>query len=89
MKKNSIALCCTKNMFTRLHKAAKARLKALNAERFTCEHIVFGIERNVKGQLGTFFIPLKNDKELWAYADAVDDYVFAVHASRPRRMACA
>lgn len=63
-------------LFVTLHKAARRKLRALNAE-----HVVFGVDRDARGQLRTFFKPM-TDAELDAYAAAQKDPfpILAVHA---------
>lgn len=57
-----------------LYKAAQRKLEATGAQ-----HVVYGVSRNAKGQLSTFFIPV-NDQGLEAYDMAVyPAYVYAVH----------
>ncbi len=61
-------------IFLNLHKGAKKHLKRLG-----CQHVVFGVSRNAKGHLSTFYIPM-TDAELEAYQANNGEYINAVHA---------
>lgn len=58
------------NGFRNLDKAARRKLKALNAR-----HVVFGLNRNKLGQLSTFFKVFLDDDSFFSY---VDDF-YATH----------
>ena len=58
------------NGFRNLDKAARRKLKAFDAK-----HVVFGLNRNAKGQLATFFKVFSDDDGFFRY---VDDF-YATH----------
>lgn len=58
------------NGFRNLDKGARRKLKALGAA-----HVVFGLTRNAKGQLSTFFKVFTDDDGFFRY---VDDF-YATH----------
>lgn len=60
----------TRKNYRNLDKAARRKLKALNAR-----HVVFGLNRNAKGQLSTFFKVFTDDDGFFRY---VDDF-YATH----------
>lgn len=64
-----------KTISVNLTKAALRKLKALN-----CEHVVYGVKRDEKGRLYTFFIPCYSYAELMRVDSALyPEYVNAVH----------
>lgn len=58
------------NGFRNLDKGARRKLKAFDAK-----HVVFGLNRNAKGQLSTFFKVFTDDDGFFRY---VDDF-YATH----------
>ena len=62
-------------LYANLRKAARRKLEALGAE-----HVVFGVNRNARGQLSTFFKVFYSDADLEAYdAEVYPTYINAVH----------
>lgn len=61
-----------------LDKAARRKLKAFDAK-----HVVFGLNRNAKGQLSTFFKVFLDDESFFSYVDEFyathREIVLAVH----------
>ena len=57
--------------FRNLDRAARRKLKAFDAK-----HVVFGLNRNAKGQLSTFFKVCTDDDSFFSY---VDDF-YATHS---------
>ena len=67
-----------KKQLPRLAKAAQKKAEALKGTRY--RHVVFGISRNSRGQLSTFFVPM-TDEELDLYVNNCDDkQIYAAHA---------
>lgn len=68
----------TRKNYRNLDKAARRKLKALNAR-----HVVFGLNRNAKGQLATFFKVFTDDEAFFRYAEdfysSHKEIVLAVH----------
>ena len=66
------------NGFRNLDKAARRKLKALNAR-----HVVFGLNRNELGQLSTFFKVFLDDESFDQYVEGCyathREIVLAVH----------
>ncbi len=62
--------------YLNLRKGAERKLERLNAA-----HVVFGVERNAKGQLSTFYRVFFDDESLWAYDRTTDQRlpIEAVH----------
>lgn len=68
----------TRKNYRNLDKAARRKLKALNAR-----HVVFGLNRNDRGQLSTFFKVFLDDESFFSYVDEFyathREIVLAVH----------
>ncbi len=64
-----------------LHLAAYRKLIALHAALPQYTHMAYGISRNSKGQLSTWFCPMTDeDFEVWAYGkDAPEEELHCVH----------
>lgn len=64
--------------FRNLDRAARRKLKALDAA-----HVVFGLTRNAKGQIATFFKVFSDDDGFFRYVDEFyathREIVLAVH----------
>lgn len=60
----------TRKNYRNLDKAARRKLKALGAA-----HVAFGLNRNDRGQLSTFFKVFLDDESFFSY---VDDF-YATH----------
>ena len=71
-----IALNFWSPLFRNLEKAAEKKLVATGAA-----HVIFGVTRNARGQLSTFFKICMTHEDLYAFEDAHEDgsYCF-VHA---------
>lgn len=68
----------TRKNYRNLDKAARRKLKAFDAK-----HVVFGLNRNAKGQLSTFFKVFTDDEAFFRYAEDFyathREIVLAVH----------
>ena len=70
----SVCLIGKGDLFTKLHAHAKKLL-----EKMESQHVVFGVNRDGKGHLRTFFVPM-TDRELWEHEARTSGYIHAVHA---------
>lgn len=66
-----------KKQLSRLAKAAQTKVEALKGTQY--RHVVYGISRNSRGQLSTFFVPM-TDEQLDLYVENCDDIqIYAAH----------
>ncbi len=70
-----------KKNFATLALAARRKLEALHATAPKFRHMAYGISRNSRGQLSTWFCPMTDeDLEVWAYgADTPEEHLYCEH----------